>query len=345
MFSTLSRKIGLSKAKPFVLFDGPESDYFLHFQSLSYDAEGKFKKAYQITGFEKAGEKESFIFGEHGKQQNDVELFMDKFIDVDLSMFGENWFEKYILLIGKKKNAIGFDEIEIQNEFSRYQIAPKIIYYDKKSKRGPIIIIEKCEHDLFEFILKTKNCDSMMLDKVIDLYQFPESLNYIYLDVKPENMIVCRDSPDEDYDLKLIDFGISYILDFSRADEKNKKKIREIGHKIMLATFLINCLKFYDVCREFCDELCSLLNEIIKPSDWEIISTREDFNRVMIGYFKRLKGEKYIKEFQGPTKTFYTKALIFLKSGDGLGKMTRKKKGSNRKSKKKVKSKSKSKSK
>ena len=123
---------------------------------------------------EKAGEKESFIFGEHGKQQNDVELFMDKFIDVDLSMFGENWFEKYILLIGKKKNAIGFDEIEIQNEFSRYQIAPKIIYYDKKSKRGPIIIIEKCEHDLFEFILKTKNCDSMMLDKVIDL-SFPFS--------------------------------------------------------------------------------------------------------------------------------------------------------------------------
>ena len=142
-----------------------------------------------------------------------------------------------------------------------------------------------------------------MLDKVIDLYQFPESLNYIYLDVKPENMIVCRNSPDEDYDLKLIDFGISYILDFSRTDEKEKKKIRAIGNKIMLATFLINCLKFYDVCREFCDELCSLLNQII------------------------------------------TKALIFLKSGDGLGKLTRKKKGSNRKSKKKVKSKSKSKSK
>ena len=103
MFSTLSRKFGLSKAKPFVLFDGPESNYFLHYQPLSYDAEGKFKKAYQITGFEKASEKEAFIFGEHGNQQNDVELFMDKFIDVDLSMFGENWFEKYILLIGKKK--------------------------------------------------------------------------------------------------------------------------------------------------------------------------------------------------------------------------------------------------
>ncbi len=345
MFSTLSRKMGFSKAIPSLLFEGPKFDYFLHFESLSYDAEGKFKKAYQITGFEKAGDKESFMYGEHGKQQNDVELFMDKFIDVDLSIFGENWFEKYILLVGKKKDAIDLGEIEIQNEFSRYQIAPKIIYYDKKSKRGPIIIIEKCEHDLFEFILKTKNCDSRMLDKVIDLYQFPESLNYIYLDVKPENMIVCRNSPDEDYDLKLIDFGISYILDFSRADKKEKKKIRAIGNKIMLATFLINCLKFYDVCREFCDELCSLLNEIIKPSDWEIISTREDFNWIMIGYFKRLKGKKYIKEFQGPTKTFYTKASLYFEMDKGPGKLTKKSKSKKNSGSKQKKARSKNKSK
>ena len=343
MFSTLSRKMGFLKAKP-SLFEGPEFDYFLHFQSLSHEAEGKFKKAYQITGFEKAGEKDAFIFGEHGNQKNDVELFMDKFIDVDLSIFEENWFEKYILLIGKKKDAIDLGEIEIQNEFSRYQLAPKIIYYDKKSTRGPIIIIEKCEHDLFEFILKTQNCDSRMLDKVIELYQFPETLNYIYLDVKPENMIVCRDSPDEDYYIQLIDFGIPYILDFSRADEKEKKKIRALGQKIMLATFLINCLKFYDICKEFCDELSSFLNEIIKPSDWDNISKRRTFHWIMSGYLKRMKGEKFVKEFKGPTKAFFTKASLYFEMDKGPGKLTKKSKSKkNSGSKKKARSKNKSK--
>jgi hypothetical protein len=344
MFSTLSRKMGFSKAKS-LLFDGPESHYFLHFQSLPEEAEGKFKKAYQITGFEKATEKDAVMFGEEGNQQNDVRLFMDKFIDVDLSMFGENWFEKYILLIGKKRDAIDLGEIEIQNEFSEHQLAPKIIYYDKKSTKGPIIIIEKCEHDLFDFILKTKNCDSRMLDKVIELYQFPETLNYIYLDVKPENMIVCRNSPDEDYDLQLIDFGIPYILDFSRADEKEKKKIRVLGHKIMLATFLINCLKFYDICKEFCDELSSFLNEIIKPSDWENISKRRTFHWVMSGYLKRMKNEKFVKKFKGHTKAFFTKASLYFEMDKGPGKLTKKSKSKKNSGSKQKKARSKNKSK
>ena len=96
-------------------------------------------------------------------------------------------------------------------------------------------------------------------------------------------------------------------------------------------------MKFYDVCREFCDELCSLLNEIIKPSDWEIISTREDFNWIMIGYFKRLKGKKYIKEFQGPTKTFYTKALLYFDIDNVPRKLTKKSKSKKNSSKNKSK--------
>tara|TARA_B100000674_G_scaffold402685_1_gene348711 strand:- start:26 stop:1045 length:1020 start_codon:yes stop_codon:yes gene_type:complete len=339
MFSTLSRRMGFSKAKPFVLFDGPESEYFLHYQSSSSGAEGKYKKAYQITGIEKINKDGEHLFGSKGNKLKEVQLFLDNFIEMELPSMKENWFEKYILLVGKQADAINKREIAIQNKFNRYQLSPRIIYHDPDVRGMPIMIIEKCNYDLFDFLTKARSCDGNLLDKVIDLYQFPESLEYIYLDVKPENMIVCRDSPEEDYYLRLIDFSVPYLLNLSR--RRNRKELRYLGYKVMLSTFLINTLKFYKDCSEFCNELSAYLNEIITLEDWDIISKSDELNWVLKSYFKRL--DKIKKQLSGPTKTFYTKALIYLKSGEGLGKLTRKKKGSYRKSKKKSKSSAKSK--
>ena len=268
MFSTLSRKMGFSKKS--MLFDGQKSNYILHFEIADDELEGKYKKAYQITGFEKVNKSGEIIFGKKGKDLKEVDIFMDKFIDIDLSILEDNWFDRYILLIGKKRGAIESNEIDIQNEFSRYELAPKIIYHDSNVKGKPILIIEKCAYDLYDFISNTQQCSEELLNKVIELYQFPEELEYIYLDVKPENMIVCRNNPDEDFYLRLIDFGKSYIIDFSKM--KYKKNIRILGNKIMLATFLINTLKFFKICAEFCQEMSSYLNDFIKPSDWEDIT-------------------------------------------------------------------------
>ena len=310
-----------------IIFRGSRSTYFLHYDSFEDDLSGKYKTPLKITGIERIKGHKSDLYGETGKKYKKIQIFVDKFIDVDVSKIGEEMIHDFLILEGKKSNSIKEVEISLQNEFSSHGISPRIIYYDN-SQGKPIILIKKCTSDLFDYLLDEKRCDGDLLNRLLKLYQFPPTLDYIYLDVKPENIVVCRESPEHDYQLQLIDFDTSFVKKLSSLGLDNMDG-KFMAYKIMLLSLFINMMKYYDVCKPFCDAFAEYLNSITENDDFEIISQRPELNHVMKHYFKKATNKNY----EGAFLKLYRKLDIYLRKL-GPGKMTRKKKGKKKKSRK-----------
>lgn len=302
-----------------IIFRGSHSTYFLHYNSFDEDLSGKYKTPLKITGIERIKGHKSDLYGETGKKYKKIQILVDKFIDLDVSKIGEEMIHDFLILEGKKSNSIKEVEIRLQNEFSSHGISPRIIYFDN-SQSKPIILIKKCTSDLFDYLLDEKNCDGDLLNRLLKLYQFPPTLDYIYLDVKPENIVVCRESPDHDYQLQLIDFDTSFVKKLSSLGLDNMDG-KFMAYKIMLLSLFINMMKYYDVCKPFCDAFAEYLDSITENNDFELLSKNPELNHVMKHYFKKATNKNY----EGTFLKLYRKLDIYLRKL-GPGKMTKKKK-------------------